>query len=79
MVMVRMRHININDFTDFRRDQGHINLINEIYEETRSYKRPFQIKLEELAIMFFSDYFKRCFNDKGEVKFMIKMLNRIFS
>ena len=79
-VMFELRRLNINDITDFRRNQSFTNMYDDIYETMRMrYKKPFQITIEELAIMFFSDYFKRFLNDKDEVKLMIKMLNRIFS
>ena len=85
MAMLNMKYsdIDINDINDisaFRIDQGFANLFENIYETMRTrYKKPFTIKIEELAIMFFSDYFKRCLSNNEEVKFMIKMLNRIFS
>ena len=85
MTMLNMKYIhipinNINDISAFRRDRSFTNTYDDIYETMRTrYKRPFTITIEELAIMFFSDYFKRCLNEKEEVEFMIKMLNRIFS
>ena len=79
--MLDMKYIHIpinsiNDISAFRGDRSY----DDIYETMRAiYKKPFTITIEELAIMFFSDYFKRCLNEKDEVEFMIKMLNRIFS
>ena len=78
--MFELRCLNINDITDFRRDQSFTNMYDDIYETMRMrYKKPFQIRIEELAIMFFSDYFKRGLSNNEEVEYMIKMLNRIFS
>ena len=86
MALLRMKYLDItdiediNDISSFRRDPGFTGVFNDIYETMRTrYKKPFTIEIEELAIMFFSDYFKRCLNEKEEVEFMIKMLNRIFS
>ena len=82
MTMLSMKYIHIpinsiNDISAFiRRDQSY----DDIYQTMRAiYKKPFTITIEELAIMFFSDYFKRYLNDKEELEYMIKMINRIFS
>ena len=81
MAMLSMKYIHtpinsINDISAFRGNRSY----DDIYETMRAiYKKPFTITIEELAIMFFSDYFKRWLNENEEVEFMIKMLNRIFA
>ena len=78
--MVRyLRYLNIKNIKDFKRTTFYRDIKDRIYTNMkRKYKKPFPIQLDELAIRFFSDYFKRGLDNNEEVEYMVKMLRQIF-
>ena len=79
LVVGCLKYLNNNDIKDFRRSVYYRDIADRIYTNMKiKYKKPFPIQLEELAIRFFSDYFKRELSNNEEVEYMVKMLKQIF-
>ena len=79
LVVRYLRYLNIKNIKDFKRTTFYRDIKDRIYTNMkRKYKKPFPIQLDELAIRFFSDYFKRGLDNNEEVEYMVKMLRQIF-